>query len=847
MTKILILDSGISDIDAASSGFGALETPRGRLPLESLDVRTRICDVTAQTLVRQTFCNALDEFLEATYIFPLPERAAVTKFQMIVAGRTIEGDLKERGQAREDYDRAVAAGHQAAIAEEDRSGVFTLRVGNIPPRERATVELTMVGPLAVADGEAAFRFPLVVAPRYTPGIPLPGPSVGSGTALDTDQSPDASRITPPVLLPGFSNPVRLSLEVELDAAALAANSEWHKQVRCSLHSVIADDGPPWKIRLQQGERLDRDFILRFPVAAKAVVSSLRASAENAGEAGVFALTLVPPAIAASKSPPREIVFLLDRSGSMEGWKMVAARRTLGRMIDTLLDHDRFAVLAFDSAIEHSPLQRGLIPATNRLRWKTLEWLGGIQARGGTELDPAIDEGLQLFSPSGSGAQPILVVVTDGQVTNEDAILRRFRQAAKIQPRVFTVGIDQAVNAGFLQRLAQLGQGQCELVESESRLDEAMDRIHRLIGAPVLTNVRIEPVDIDWIAESLTPRRLPDLFADRPIVIQGRHPSRKPMRLRVSAIDAQGKSWSDEVVARPEENSVLLATWGRSMIRDLEDEYAAGTHSEPQQLMQRIIQVSLESHVLSRFTAYVAVDHSQVVNDGGVQNQILQPVEMPAGWEMGMNAAAGAVMGGATFGMSYCLAAPAAACPMAKMSRSRGAAFSPPPPPQSPAADALRDSDDGSADSLLQEFDDSVDYLLIPEQAEGTVAEEGDSSTVKRLVHTLLRGALREGATEIRIEPAAGSYRVQYRMGGQFVDRETPASSLAEAMIDRLLQMAGLAATGPQHGVLSITIGVTLHTWTLTVTPTPLGRIAILLPAPQDTTPPGTARRKEFWT
>ena len=132
------------------------------------------------------------------------------------------------------------------------------------------MELTLVSPLPVADGEATFRFPLVVAPRYTPGVPLDGPSVGSGVTPDTDQVPDASRVTPPVLLPGFPNPVALSLEVELDPAGIAADGEdWSQQIRSSLHSIITNSGPPWKICLQPGERLNRDFILRYPVVGSA--------------------------------------------------------------------------------------------------------------------------------------------------------------------------------------------------------------------------------------------------------------------------------------------------------------------------------------------------------------------------------------------------------------------------------------------------------------------------------------------------------------------------------------------------------------------------------------------------
>src|SRR5262245_47910026 len=198
------------------SGFGALVTPLGCLPLTAMDVQARICGLSSEVRVEQTFVNSAAEPVEATYLFPLPDRAAVTSFQLRVADRVIDGVLKERAAAREEYVQALRTGHRAAIAEENRPNVFSLRVGNLMPGDRAVVTLTLAGPLEYADGEATFRFPLVVAPRYIPGVPLAGESAGPGTVADTDQTPDASLVTPPVLLPGFPNPVRLALAIEID-------------------------------------------------------------------------------------------------------------------------------------------------------------------------------------------------------------------------------------------------------------------------------------------------------------------------------------------------------------------------------------------------------------------------------------------------------------------------------------------------------------------------------------------------------------------------------------------------------------------------------------------------------
>jgi Ca-activated chloride channel family protein len=614
------------------AGFGALATERGPLPLKTMDVRTRIDGLLAHTTISQRFVNTHSQALEATYIFPLPDRAAVIRFRMEVCGRVIEGTLKERGQARQDYEQAIQAGHRAALAEEERPNVLTLRVGNLMPDEEASVQLSLVGPLPYSDGEATFRFPLVVAPRYIPGTPLPGPSVGAGTALDTNAVPDASRITPPVLLPGYPNPVHLSLAVDIQPSPMQL-----RDFRSSLHTILNEEDREGlrRIALQPGERLNRDFILRFRLGEQSIRSSLTLSpdADKKNEGGTYALTVLPPMGTANRQRPRDVVFVLDRSGSMGGWKMVAARRALARMVDTLTDQDRFNVYAFDNAIQTPPEfgGNGLQRASDRNRFRAVEFLAKIEARGGTEMAQPLELAVTHLLQGNPERERILVLITDGQVGNEDQILRSLGNRAR-ELRIFTLGIDRAVNEAFLKRLATLGGGSYELVESEDRLDEVMDKVHRRIGPPVLTGLRLEPAGLRLAADGTVPDRMPDLFAGAPLVLMGRYHGPAHGSVTLQATSAVGRTWSETVASRVSDNPAIACVWARGHIRRLEDRFVVG-QGDRSKLEKQIVDTSLKFGVLCRFTAFVAVDKSEVVNKGGQGHRIVQPVEAPQGWGM----------------------------------------------------------------------------------------------------------------------------------------------------------------------------------------------------------------------
>jgi len=296
--------------------------------------------------------------------------------------------------------------------------------------------------------------------------------VGDGTARDTDAVPDASRISPPVLLHCYPHPVRPGVEVTIDPAGLPLS-----RVRSALHAAWADESEGLlRVTVGAGERLDRDFILRFCLADPALRSVARATRRNDVSDDAFPLTVLPPSLSTTTPRARESVFLLDRSGSMGSWKIIAARRAVARMVDSLRAQDRFCVLDFDEVVEGVPgLGSKLVPATDRHRSCAVEWLAKVEARGGTEMAQPLAQGADLLGQGYLERDRVLVFVTDGQVGNEAQLLKllgnRLRGA-----RIFALGIDQAVHAGFMNRLAALGgAGEAELVESEDRVDEALAR------------------------------------------------------------------------------------------------------------------------------------------------------------------------------------------------------------------------------------------------------------------------------------------------------------------------------------------------------------------------------------
>jgi Ca-activated chloride channel homolog len=616
-----------------SRGVGRVECVRGdekvMLPLSAVGMKARVSDRVACVTVTQTFQNPFNDALEAVYIFPLAGGSAVSDFEMRVGKRVIKGTVKERQEARASYQRAMQEGKRAALMEQERDDVFTVSCGNIPAGESVTVVIQTAERLPFFDdGMTELRLPVVVAPRYIAGTPVDGEPTGDGVESDTDAVPDASRITPPRLADGFDPKVALGIEVEI----LTAGEEL-RDVACTQHAVRTSLAmEKVTIRLSSGqEPLDRDFVLRWRIASSSLRTTCLAWKDDKGRRFAM-LSVVPPKRDGFLGLARDVVFVLDHSGSMEGIKMASAARSCSMLLQTLGPRDRFAIVAFDNSTSwmvKGGVDRQFTWADDAGLARGDAFLRTIAADGGTELAPALGEALEAVSKrrETSGRSPVVVILTDGEVGDESGILRILQQKLG-DARTFTVGIDTAVNSGFLKRLASLGGGTSSFVTPGGDLEDALRSVGREIGQPLVTDLKIAKDGLE--AVSVAPARIPDLFAGRAsaahfIAVSGD-------TVRVSGRFSDGRAFEQSVPIREIDQPALASLWARARVADLEDEFRM--HPEAQaDLKSQIVRIACDHTLLTRFTAFVAVDHAEIVNTSGRARHIVQPVEKPAKWEM----------------------------------------------------------------------------------------------------------------------------------------------------------------------------------------------------------------------
>lgn len=630
-------------------GLGELSVDRAgtrsKLPLQAVDIKARVADRIAYVTVKETFKNSFTEHLEAVYIFPLSGGCAVSTFEMKVGDRIVKGIVKERQQARVEYQQAIQDGKRAALLEQERDDVFTVQVGNVPPAETITVTLTYSERLPFfQDGTTELRLPLVVAPRYIPGNPLSRPSTGDGIECDTSLVPDASRITPPRLAEGFDPKVSLGISVDFDIASEDAGAAQSlEDMTCSQHAVRTSlSGKGVSISLSRNdEPLDRDFVLRWRLAEEQMKSRLLVYKDPRLNETFAMLTMVPPHRKGFLGLARDVVFVIDRSGSMQGVKMSSAARACSVLLETLSPNDRYAIVAFDNVNEwmqqagKSGDEQLFVEADEQGLEHGNKYLRNISARGGTELDGAIADAIKVLNGRRqASAAPIIVVLTDGEVGDESRILKRIQKELG-DIRVFTVGIDTAVNDGLLRKLAGLGGGTVTFVEPGVQLEEALVQVGREIGTPLVMDISIDDRANALDRNSIAPSRIPDLFQGRPAAAffkLDESESPRARRIKVTGRFPDGKTFKEELKAIEIDMPAIAHLWARTHVSDLEDRF----RTEPARqaaLKQQIVEVAVRHTLLTRFTAFVVVDDAEIVNSTGETRKVVQPVEMPARWDM----------------------------------------------------------------------------------------------------------------------------------------------------------------------------------------------------------------------
>ncbi|MGB9304511.1 MAG: VIT domain-containing protein [Mycobacterium sp.] len=620
MVHTPVFDTTAPPRPADQPGFGYLSSQRGNFPLEDVRLHADIAGLAASVDLRATFSNDGVDPIEATYVFPLPELAAVNSLQIRTGSTVLDGWLMERTKARDTY-AASRVERDAAILEQEREDVVTIRVGTIAPHERVEVRLVLHVRLSYIDGQVFFRFPLVVAPRYIPGARLGGDPVGKGTAADTDLVPDASRLTPPVASEGQ---VRLSVSMNVAGGAYAID-----EIGCTLHISSAQTDQVIRIEALPGQRLDRDLVLRMRLVAHRQPSlSLLTSVDSDGQEGTFALTLLPPTVDPQATAGRDVVVVVDASASMSGWRLPAARRAAARMIDTLTPADRFTVLAFGGdGIISTPDSVGLMQATERNRFRAIEHLFATVATGSPHLLLALKLGAHLFTDPRRPS--IMVVITAGQAGNEDQIAAAF--GPRIAPlRVHAVGIGATVNSGLLRQLADAGRGQLLLAESDDALDDLTPALRRLLGPALLTDFGLVGDGIQLLHNTISPDLPPDIFSGTSMVITGRFRGSPTGCVVVSGTGMDGRPWSSRVNGVAVGGSALTQLWARGFLADLQRKYLRCPIEQAAGLEQLIVSTSLRFGVLCRMTALVAVNNAPT-RAQGAPREVIQSVELPADW------------------------------------------------------------------------------------------------------------------------------------------------------------------------------------------------------------------------
>ncbi|MCB9761784.1 MAG: VWA domain-containing protein [Alphaproteobacteria bacterium] len=583
------------------------------LPLLRSEVNARIDGDLASVTLTQTFANPGDVPLDARYLFPLPEDAAVHAMTMTAGDLVVRAEIREKEQARKEYETAKAEGKQAALLTQHRPNVFTQEVANLPPGEQVVVELSYAWAVPREDGAYAFMFPMTVGPRFIPG----GGSQVEGAAAELNAwapGMPVGETTPPKTVGAD----RIRLNVTLNGGVRVGLLE------SPTHPVtMRADGPRVRhVSLDTSADVPNDdFILRYRLGHDDV--GVGVMTEGEGGEGTVSLLIEPPqAIERSAQVPREMVFLLDTSCSMKGKPMDASKRFMLRALDTLGEQDSFRIIRFSddaSALSDEPL-----PATGGNIVRGKEYVRELSGNGGTQMTRGITAALS--TPPRAGVMRTVVFLTDGYIGNEGDIIALVEKLDS-DARLFALGIGGSVNRYLLTELARVGRGTARVVTEMDKAEAEADRLAERLAAPVMADLVIDWGDAP--VRLATPERLPDLFLGDslrvlarydgvgtfPITLRGRNGS-APVEIPVTL----------ELPQRGEGGEALRLVWARYQIEDLMQQYTSPANADRrEQLQSEVTAMGLEHGLVTQWTAFVAVaDEKAVASNDGPKRQVELP-------------------------------------------------------------------------------------------------------------------------------------------------------------------------------------------------------------------------------
>ncbi|WP_169928436.1 VIT domain-containing protein [Labilithrix luteola] len=609
-----------------------METADGRsLPLVSAHLRVETKGGLARAVLEQVFENPYEETLKVTYRMPLPADGSVSGYAFEIGARTVAGRVDRKAAARETFEKAILEGKTSALLEQERADVFTQSIGNIPSRQRITARITMDLRLAWrTEGEWELRFPTVIGPRY----------VGA-----TETPEDAAAVHVDVAEKG----VRARIGLELAVGDVLSDG---RRVESPSHSLRTRDDGVIELASGAGERLDRDIVVRWAVVKPSIGASLAVARPAAtsphGRHGYGLLTVVPPSPdAGMAAQSRDLVVLLDTSGSMSGGPLTQAKRVVGQLIESLGEADRFELVEFSSRptrYAHSP-----IVATREAKKKAIAWVMGLEAQGGTEMYSGIVEALTTLR---AGAQRQVVLLTDGYVGGEKQLITLLHERLPEGCRMHVVGVGAAVNRSLSTAIARAGRGAEILVGLSEDAEKACRVLLDRTCAPILTDVTITG---DALVE-MAPEALPDVFAGAPLLAALKlNPNGGELVIRGKL--ARG-TWEERVHVAPIAPSsgerAVTALYALERVADLEVRWTMG--EEAKAVDREIESLGVVFQISTRMTSWVAVDDAPSVDPQSGSRSESVPQELPFGTSL-----ASFGLGSATLGFGG--APPAAAMPM----------------------------------------------------------------------------------------------------------------------------------------------------------------------------------------